>query len=56
MEFKKLKAMYEGGFMVTYKGKKYDVVGINTIKETAQICDPDGMFEPAIEVNAEELE
>lgn len=56
MEFKRLSALYDAGAMVNYKGKQYEIVGINTPTKTAQLANPDGLFEPAIEVKAEDID
>ena len=55
MEFKRLYALYDAGAMINYNGKQYEIVGINELNQTAQLANPDGLFEPAIEVKAEKL-
>ncbi|MCD7123676.1 hypothetical protein [Limosilactobacillus caviae] len=55
MEFKRLSALYDAGAMIDYKGKRYEIVGLNELKKTAQLANPDGLFEPAIEVKAEDI-
>lgn len=56
MKFERLKAMYDNGGTVHYKGKLYEVVGINELKQTAQIVEVGALFRPAIEKKAEELD
>ena len=50
MEFKRLKALYEAGENVHYKGKLCDIIGINLLNET------DAMFPPVYEVKASKTE
>lgn len=56
MDFKRLKALYENGANVHYNGKLYEVVGINELKQTAQIVEVGVLLRPVEEVKAEELE
>lgn len=56
MEFKRLKALYEAGANVYYKGKLCDIIGINLLNETAQIAEANAMFPPVYEVKASEVE
>lgn len=56
MKFERLKAMYDNGANVHYKGKLCEVISINALKQTAQVAEVDQMFEPPVEVKAEELE
>lgn len=56
MDFKRLKALYENGANVHYNGKLYEVVGINELKQTAQIVEVGVLIRPVEEVKAEELE
>lgn len=56
MKFERLKAMYENGANVHYNGKLYEVVGINELKQTAQIVEVGVLLRPVEEVKAEELD
>lgn len=56
MTFERLEALYEGGAHVHYQGELFEIVGINQLKQTAQIARVGGMFEPAKEVSASELD
>lgn len=56
MKFERLKAIYENGANVHYNGKLYEVVGINELKQTAQIVEVGAMLQPAIEKEVEELD
>lgn len=56
MKFERLKAMYDNGANVHYKGKLCEVIGINELKQTAQISRVGSMFEPPVEVKVEELD
>lgn len=57
MDFKRLKALYDNArATVHYKGKLYEVVGINELKQTAQIVEVGVLLRPVEEVKAEELE
>lgn len=54
MTFKRLQALYEGKGLVTYKGKKCEIVDISVKKQTAQVVEVDGMFQPIVEAKVEE--
>lgn len=55
MKFERLKALYEAGANVHYKGKLCEVISINALKQTAQVAEVDQMFPPVVEVKASEL-
>lgn len=40
MEFKRLSALYDAGAMVNYKGKRYEIVGINALTLMAYLNQP----------------
>ena len=56
MKFELVKAMYDNGGTVHYKGKLYEVVGINELKHTAQIAEVGKILRIVKEVSVEELE
>lgn len=56
MKFERVKAMYDNGGTVHYKGKLYEVVGINELKQTAQIVEVGVLLRPVEEVKAGELD
>lgn len=56
MEFKRLKALYEAGANVHYKGKLCDIISINELKKTAQISEEGALFPEICEVKASEVE
>lgn len=56
MKFERLEALYNARATVHYKGKLYEVVGINELKQTAQIAEVGAMLQPAIEKKVEELD
>ena len=56
MKFERLKALYEANANVHYKDKVCEVISVNALKQTAQVAEVDRMFEPPVEVKAEELD
>lgn len=56
MKFERLEALYNARATVHYKGKLYEVVGINELKQTAQIVEVGVLLRPVEEVKAEELD
>lgn len=56
MKFERLKAMYDNGANVHYKGKLCEVISINALKQTAQVAEVDQMFPPVVEVKASDLD
>lgn len=56
MRFERLEALYNARANVHYNGKLYEVVGINELKQTAQIVEVGVLLRPVEEVKAEELE
>lgn len=56
MTFKRLKALYEAGANVHYKGELYRIKELSEIKQGAWIERVGGMFEPPIPAKASELD
>ncbi len=55
MKFERLKALYEAGANVHYKGKLCEIIGINYLNHTVQVAEVDKMFPDIYEVKASEL-
>lgn len=56
MKFERLKALYDARANVHYKGKLYEAISINALKQTAQVVEDGQMFAIPCEVKVEELE
>lgn len=56
MKFERLEALYNARATVHYKGKLYEVVGINELKQTAQVAEVGSMFPDIEEVKVSELD
>lgn len=56
MKFERLKAMYDNGANVHYKGKLCEIISINKLKQTAQVAEVGSMFPDIEEVKASELD
>ncbi|WP_302150439.1 hypothetical protein [Limosilactobacillus vaginalis] len=56
MKFERLKALYEAGANVHYKGKLCEIISINGLRQTAQVAEVDQIFPDIDEVKASELD
>lgn len=56
MKFKRLKALYEANANLHYKGKLYEVKGVNEANQTALISEVGALFAEPREVKAGELD
>lgn len=56
MKFERLKALYDAEANVHYKGKLYEVKGVDEANQTALISEVGALFAEPIEVKAGELD
>ena len=56
MKFERLKALYEAGANVHYKGKLCEIIGINYLNHTVQVAEVEQIFPDIYEVKASELD
>lgn len=55
MKFERLKALYEAGANVHYKGKLCEIIGINYLNHIVQVAEVDKMFSDIYEVEVSDL-